>query len=133
VYSNALQWLFSQFPSYQNIGASAYKPDLGNIRLLCAFFDNPQDELRLIHVAGTNGKGSVSSMLASILTESGEKTGLFTSPHIHDFRERIRINGEMILFLSVITSAPLRWTLNHPSLKLPAAWLWCILNATIAV
>jgi dihydrofolate synthase/folylpolyglutamate synthase len=103
VYSNALQWLFSQFPSYQNIGASAYKPDLGNIRLLCAFFDNPQDELRLIHVAGTNGKGSVSSMLASILTESGEKTGLFTSPHIHDFRERIRINGEMISEEEVIS------------------------------
>ena len=96
MYSDTLKWLFNQFPSYQNVGASAYKPDLGNIRQLCAFFDNPQDELKLIHVAGTNGKGSVSSMLASILTESGEKTGLFTSPHIHDFRERIRINGEMI-------------------------------------
>ncbi len=96
MYSEAIDWLFSQFPSYQNTGASAYKPDLGNIRKLCAFFDNPQDDLKLIHVAGTNGKGSVCSMLASILTESGEKTGLFTSPHIHDFRERIRINGEMI-------------------------------------
>lgn len=103
MYSNALQWLFSQFPSYQNIGASAYKPDLGNIRLLCAFFDNPQDELKLIHVAGTNGKGSVCSMLSSILTESGEKTGIFTSPHIHDFRERIRINGEMISEEAVIS------------------------------
>ena len=96
MYSESLNWLFSQFPSYQNLGASAYKPDLGNIRKLCAFFDNPQDDLKLIHVAGTNGKGSVCSMLASILTESGEKTGLFTSPHIHDFRERIRINGDMI-------------------------------------
>jgi dihydrofolate synthase/folylpolyglutamate synthase len=96
VYTEALSWLFSQFPSYQNIGASAYKPDLGNIRQLCAYFDNPQEKLRLVHVAGTNGKGSVCSMLSSILTESGEKTGLFTSPHIHDFRERIRINGEMI-------------------------------------
>lgn len=96
MYQASLSWLFSQFPSYQNIGASAYKPDLGNIRKLCAFFDNPQEKLQLIHVAGTNGKGSVCSMLASILTESGEKTGLFTSPHIHDFRERIRINGEMI-------------------------------------
>ena len=96
MYSEALDWLFSQFPSYQNIGASAYKPDLGNIRQLCAFFDNPQNDIKFIHVAGTNGKGSVSSMLASIMTESGQKTGLFTSPHIHDFRERIRINGEMI-------------------------------------
>ncbi len=96
MYQESLNWLFSQFPSYQNIGASAYKPDLGNIRQLCAFFDNPQEKLKLIHVAGTNGKGSVCSMLSSILTESGEKTGLFTSPHIHDFRERIRINGEMI-------------------------------------
>ncbi len=96
LYSESIDWLFSQFPSYQNTGANAYKPDLGNIRRLCHFFDNPQDELKFIHVAGTNGKGSVSSMLASILTESGEKTGLFTSPHIHDFRERIRINGEMI-------------------------------------
>lgn len=96
MYSESLNWLFSQFPSYQNTGARAYKPDLGNIRRLCAFFDNPQDDLKLIHVAGTNGKGSVCSMLASILTESGEKTGLFTSPHIHDFRERIRINGALI-------------------------------------
>ena len=96
MYQESLSWLFSQFPSYQNVGESAYKPDLGNIRKLCAFFDNPQEKSRLIHVAGTNGKGSVCSMLSSILTESGEKTGLFTSPHIHDFRERIRINGEMI-------------------------------------
>ena len=102
-YHKALTWLFSQFPSYQNIGASAYKPDLGNIRRLCAFFDNPQEKLKLIHVAGTNGKGSVCSMLAAILTESGEKTGLFTSPHIHDFRERIRINGEMISEEEVIS------------------------------
>jgi dihydrofolate synthase/folylpolyglutamate synthase len=103
LYSEALDWLFSQFPSYQNIGASAYKPDLGNIRQLCAFFDNPQNDIKFIHVAGTNGKGSVSSMLSSILTESGEKTGLFTSPHIHDFRERIRINGEMISEEEVIS------------------------------
>lgn len=95
-YKEATDWLFQQFPSYQFIGASAYKPDLGNIRLLCAIFGDPQKNLKFIHVAGTNGKGSTSSMLASILTESGEKVGLFTSPHIIDFRERIRVNGEMI-------------------------------------
>lgn len=112
MYQASLSWLFSQFPSYQNIGASAYKPDLGNIRKLCAFFDNPQEKLQLIHVAGTNGKGSVCSMLASILTESGEKTGLFTSPHIHDFRERIRINGEMISEKEVVSFCDILRTSN---------------------
>jgi dihydrofolate synthase/folylpolyglutamate synthase len=95
-YQEATEWLFQQFPSYQEIGASAYKPDLGNVRLLCALFENPQNDVKFIHIAGTNGKGSTSSMLASILTESGEKVGLFTSPHIIDFRERIRVNGEKI-------------------------------------
>ena len=95
-YQEATTWLFQQFPSYQEIGASAYKPDLGNVRLLCALFENPQNELKFIHIAGTNGKGSTSSMLASILLESGEKVGLFTSPHITDFRERIRVNGDKI-------------------------------------
>jgi dihydrofolate synthase/folylpolyglutamate synthase len=95
-YSETISWLFEQFPSYQQIGASAYKPDLGNIRELCGFLDHPEKKLKFIHIAGTNGKGSVSSMLGSILTESGQKTGLFTSPHLIDFRERIRINGEMI-------------------------------------
>jgi len=101
-YNEVISWLFEQFPSYQNIGAAAYKPDLGNIRELCSFLNRPEKDLRFIHVAGTNGKGSVSSMLASILTESGQKTGLFTSPHIIDFRERIRINGEMIPEMDVV-------------------------------
>ena len=101
-YQEATNWLFQQFPSYQEIGASAYKPDLGNVRLLCALFENPQNNLRFIHIAGTNGKGSTSSMLASILLESGEKVGLFTSPHIIDFRERIRVNGEKIAEVEVI-------------------------------
>lgn len=101
-YTEAISWLFQQFPSYQNIGASAYKPDLGNIHALCQLFDSPQDALRFVHVAGTNGKGSTSSMLASILTASGEKVGLYTSPHIIDFRERIRINGEKISEKAVV-------------------------------
>jgi dihydrofolate synthase/folylpolyglutamate synthase len=102
-YNEVISWLFEQFPSYQNIGASAYKPDLGNIRELCVFLEHPEKGLRFIHVAGTNGKGSVSSMLASILTESGQNTGLFTSPHLIDFRERIRINGDMIPKNKVVT------------------------------
>jgi dihydrofolate synthase / folylpolyglutamate synthase len=95
-YSETLAWLFEQFPAYQFVGASAYKPTLDNTKLLCSIYQHPEKKLKFIHVAGTNGKGSTSSMLASILTESGEKVGLFTSPHIIDFRERIRVNGEMI-------------------------------------
>lgn len=95
-YTEATDWLFQQFPSFQKIGAPAYKPDLDNVRELCKLFGDPQKDLLFVHVAGTNGKGSTSSMLASILTESGEICGLFTSPHIVDFRERIRVNGEMI-------------------------------------
>ena len=95
-YIETINWLFQQFPAYHKIGAKAYKPDLTNCLRLCELFDNPHLKLRFIHIAGTNGKGSTSSMLASILQESGEKVGLFTSPHIEDFRERIRVNGGMI-------------------------------------
>lgn len=95
-YEATITWLFEQFPAYHLQGMSAYKPSLDNIRSLTTAFGNPEKELRFIHVAGTNGKGSTSNMLASVLTESSERVGLFTSPHIHDFRERIRINGECI-------------------------------------
>lgn len=95
-YKETVDWLFQQFPSYQNSGANAYKPSLDNILKLCAKFDNPQNQLTFIHVAGTNGKGSTCSMLASILTEANYKVGLFTSPHISDFKERIRIDGEKV-------------------------------------
>lgn len=102
-YTETLDWLFQQFPSYQIKGAEAYKPDLRNISRLCKLLKIEVDSLKYIHVAGTNGKGSTCSMLASILTETGEKVGLFTSPHISDFRERIRVNGEMISELEVIS------------------------------
>lgn len=95
-YNEAIEWLFQQFPSYQNIGGKAYKPGLENILSLLNHFGNPHQDLKFVHVAGTNGKGSTSSMLASILTESGQTVGLFTSPHIQDFRERIRVNGDVI-------------------------------------
>lgn len=95
-YLETIDWLFQQFPSYQNIGAAAYKPDLINIQKLCALVGNPHHDLKFVHIAGTNGKGSTSSMLASILTEAHFKVGLFTSPHIIDFRERIRVNGVTI-------------------------------------
>ncbi|MDP4865139.1 MAG: bifunctional folylpolyglutamate synthase/dihydrofolate synthase [Crocinitomicaceae bacterium] len=95
-YSETLEWLFEQFPAYQFIGTAAFKPTLDNTNSLCSIYQHPEKKLKFIHVAGTNGKGSTSSMLASILTEAGEKVGLFTSPHIIDFRERIRVNGEMV-------------------------------------
>lgn len=95
-YNDCIDWLFKQFPSYQKIGLKAYKPTLENTIHLLEAFNHPEKELKFIHVAGSNGKGSVCTYLASLATESGYKTGLFTSPHILDFRERIRINGQMI-------------------------------------
>jgi dihydrofolate synthase/folylpolyglutamate synthase len=81
---------------FTRIGAAAYKADLSNTITLCAALDNPQNKFKSIHVAGTNGKGSTSHMLASVLQEAGYKVGLYTSPHIKDFRERIKINGQKI-------------------------------------
>lgn len=95
-YNRTIEWLFQQFPSYQEIGSSAYKPGLENVSHLLSSIGNPHLKTKTIHVAGTNGKGSTCSFLASILTEKGEKVGLFTSPHIFDFKERIRINGTTI-------------------------------------
>ena len=88
--------MFNKLPMYQNIGDSAYKKDLSNITLICEYLNNPQNNFKSIHVGGTNGKGSCSHMLSSILQEAGYKVGLYTSPHLVDFRERVRINGEMI-------------------------------------
>jgi dihydrofolate synthase/folylpolyglutamate synthase len=92
-YQETINWMFNQLPMYQLQGASAYKKDLTNTHLLIEHLQNPQEKIRCIHVAGTNGKGSSSHMLASILQEAGYKVGLYTSPHLKDFRERIKING----------------------------------------
>ena len=96
LYNEAIDWLFKQFPSYQNIGKVAYKPDLGNIIALCEQLEIATNKIPYIHIAGTNGKGSTSNMLTSILMEAGYKTGTFTSPHILDFRERIVVNNNLI-------------------------------------
>ncbi|MEY3843852.1 MAG: hypothetical protein RL293_274 [Bacteroidota bacterium] len=101
-YSQAVSWLFDQFPSYQNNGASAYKPGLQQTTDLLQFLGIEPENISIIHVAGTNGKGSTCSYVSSILTEKNEKVGLFTSPHIFDFRERIRINGVQIDESSVV-------------------------------
>jgi dihydrofolate synthase/folylpolyglutamate synthase len=95
-YQETVQWMFNQLPVYQLQGAIAYKKDLTNTILLANHLGNPEAEIKCIHVAGTNGKGSTSHMLASILQEAGYKVGLYTSPHLKDFRERIKINGEEI-------------------------------------
>ena len=95
-YQETVDFLFEQLPQFQNIGSKAYNGKLDNIIHICELLDNPQNKFKTIHVAGTNGKGSVCNMLASVLAESGYTVGLFTSPHLLDFRERIRINGEVI-------------------------------------
>jgi dihydrofolate synthase/folylpolyglutamate synthase len=95
-YVQTLDYLFTQLPMYQRVGAAAYKKDLTNIIALCKALDNPHTKFKTIHVAGTNGKGSTAHMLASVLQANGFKTGLYTSPHLIDFRERIRINGDCI-------------------------------------
>ena len=95
-YQQVLDYLYSQLPMFQRSGAAAYKDNLDNTIRLDEMFGHPHRSFKTIHVAGTNGKGSVSHMLASVLQEAGYKTGLYTSPHLKDFRERIRVNGEMI-------------------------------------
>lgn len=94
-YQETIDWLFTNLPMFQRVGASAMKADLTNIIALCEYLGNPQNKFKSIHIAGTNGKGSTSHMLASIFQEAGYKTGLTTSPHLKDFRERIRVNGIM--------------------------------------
>ena len=95
-YTETLDYLFSSMPSFQQVGGDAYKPGLERISEFCRSIGNPQRNYFVIHVAGTNGKGSISNMLAAVLQQAGYHTGLFTSPHLTDFRERIRVNGEMI-------------------------------------
>ncbi|MFY7739434.1 MAG: bifunctional folylpolyglutamate synthase/dihydrofolate synthase [Flavobacterium sp.] len=95
-YQETINWMFSQLPMYQTQGASAYKEDLTNTILLSKHLSHPERDLKCIHVAGTNGKGSTSHLLASVLQEAGYKVGLYTSPHLKDYRERIKINGKEI-------------------------------------
>jgi dihydrofolate synthase/folylpolyglutamate synthase len=95
-YTQSLDYLFSQLPMFHRIGAAAYKANLDNTISLCRILGNPGNKFPSVHIAGTNGKGSVSHIIASVLQEAGYKTGLYTSPHLKDFRERIRINGRKI-------------------------------------
>jgi dihydrofolate synthase / folylpolyglutamate synthase len=102
-YKETIEFLYTQLPVYHRIGKAAYKADLGNAMKLDEYFNHPHRKFRSVHVAGTNGKGSVSHMIASVLQEAGYKTGLYTSPHLKDFRERIKINGQMIPKKNVVS------------------------------
>jgi dihydrofolate synthase / folylpolyglutamate synthase len=95
-YQQTLDYLFSKLPMYQRVGAAAYKANLDNTISICKALNNPEKKIKCVHVAGTNGKGSSSHMLAAVLQQAGYKTGLYTSPHLIDFRERIKINGKEI-------------------------------------
>lgn len=95
-YQQTIDYLFSQLPMFQRVGSAAYKANLDNTLAICKLLGNPENKFKSIHVAGTNGKGSTSHMLASVLQSAGLKVGLYTSPHLKDFRERIKINGKMI-------------------------------------
>ncbi len=95
-YREIMEYMVAQLPMFHRIGPAAYKADLGNTVALCNLLGNPQNEFKSVHIAGTNGKGSVSHILASILQNTGRRTGLYTSPHLIDFRERIRVNGKKI-------------------------------------
>ncbi|WP_069658243.1 bifunctional folylpolyglutamate synthase/dihydrofolate synthase [Arcticibacter eurypsychrophilus] len=101
-YKETVDYLYSRLPMFSKQGSSAIKKDLANTIILCNSLNNPQERFKSIHIAGTNGKGSVSHMLASVLQVAGYKTGLYTSPHLRDFRERIRINGQMIAEADII-------------------------------
>ena len=102
-YQQTLNYLYEKLPMFTRVGAVAYKVDIYNTVLFCNHLGNPEKKFKSIHVGGTNGKGSTSHMLAAILQKAGYKTGLYTSPHLKDFRERIKINGEMIAEHEVIT------------------------------
>jgi len=95
-YQQTVQYLYSQLPLFTRVGASAYKANLDNTIELCKRLGDPQHKFKSVHIGGTNGKGSTSHMLAAVLQTAGYKTGLYTSPHLKDFRERVRINGQMI-------------------------------------
>jgi dihydrofolate synthase/folylpolyglutamate synthase len=110
-YRETLEYLYSQLPAFTRIGKAAYKANLDNIEQLCSALGNPERKFKSIHIAGTNGKGSTSHYLASILQEAGYKTGLFTSPHLKDFRERIKLNGKPISRQKVV-----KFTQQHTAL-----------------
>ena len=102
-YQQTINWMFSQLPMFQKVGSKAYTGKLDNIVRLANHLQNPEQKFKTIHIAGTNGKGSTSSLIASVLQEAGYTVGLYTSPHLKDYRERIKINGINIPEAQVVT------------------------------
>lgn len=102
-YQETVEWMFQQLPMYQRQGAQAFKKDLSRTLKLAEYLGNPQQQFKSVHIAGTNGKGSTAHILASVMQQAGYKVGLYTSPHLRDFRERIKINGQLIPKKSVTT------------------------------
>lgn len=129
-YQETVSYLFNSAPVFEHVGASAYKPGLQTTEALDEHFNHPHTAYKTIHIAGTNGKGSCSHSIAAILQEAGYKVGLYTSPHLVDFRERIRVNGEMIPERRVIDFVEQErefFEPLHPSfLSLPRRWRFSI-------
>lgn len=126
-YSESISFLYAQLPVFHREGAKAYKPGLGNIETLCELMGNPESSFKSLHIAGTNGKGSSSHFMASILQEHGYKVGLYTSPHLHSFTERIKINGDEV---------PEEWVADFVSSRLdliekvrPSFFEWTVIMA----
>jgi dihydrofolate synthase/folylpolyglutamate synthase len=128
-YEEAIQYLYDHLPYYQRLGPAAYKDNLDNSLALDRMFNHPHNHFKTVHVAGTNGKGSVSHMLASVLMESGYKTGLYTSPHLKDFRERIRIDGKMVEKDFVVEFVNRFLQLNQPTKIEPSFFELTVLMA----
>ncbi len=131
-YNRELEAIFTMFPSYQKVGKLAYKPGLDSMKDFDDKLGNPHRKFKTIHIAGTNGKGSVSHMIAAVLQKAGLKTGLYTSPHLVDFRERIKINGEMIpreyVYDFLIKWKPYMESEKPSFLRLPLPWPLIILR-----
>ena len=123
-YNETLAYLYERLPMFQRIGKAAYKADLSNTHALMDVLGHPERGLTCIHLAGTNGKGSTANMLASVLQEAGYRTGLHTSPHLKDFRERFRINGEMVPEETVTRTS----TSRHSGASCGARWIASIVN-----
>lgn len=117
-YEACIEYLFAQLPMFHRSGPAAYKPGIGNILALCELLGHPERNLKFVHIAGTNGKGSTSHLIASVLQEAGYTTGLHTSPHLIDFRERIRVNGALIpeeAVVEFVTTCRTQWEAIQPS------------------
>ena len=113
-YNETVEWLYHKLPIYQRIGASAYRPGLERIDKMVDYLGNPHNKFQSIHIAGTNGKGSTAHLIASVFQQSGYKVGLYTSPHLKDFSERVRVDGTAVERKEIIDFVPNIKTILKP-------------------